>query len=81
MHKEIAHHIAYESFRISAKLNNLIPLLKENCDNDEYEFLAKKIASISGDIGLELLDYVFSKYPDIKDEIDEKMQKYSMLIS
>jgi fibrillarin-like rRNA methylase len=80
MHKEIAHHIAYESFRISSMLNNLIPILKENCDKDEYEFLAKKIAAISGDIGLELLNYVFSKYPDIKDEIDGKIQKYSTLI-
>ncbi len=44
------------------------------------KLLSKKIASISADIGLELLDYVFSKYPDVKDEIDGEMNKYSMLI-
>lgn len=80
MNKEIAHHVAYEVFKISSRFNNLIPLLKDTCDDDEYELLSKKIAAISGDIGIELLGYVFTKYPDIEDEIDEKIKKYSMLI-
>lgn len=81
MDKQIAHHVAYEAFKASSGLANLIPLLKENCDQEEYEMLAKKIASISGDIGIEILRYVFSIYPDIENEIDKKIRKYGMLIS
>ncbi|SHJ79757.1 hypothetical protein SAMN02745216_02276 [Desulfatibacillum alkenivorans DSM 16219] len=46
MDKQIAHHVAYEAFKASSGLANLIPLLKENCDQEEYEMLAKKIAPV-----------------------------------
>ncbi|ACL03905.1 hypothetical protein Dalk_2212 [Desulfatibacillum aliphaticivorans] len=79
MDKEIAHHVAYEAFKASSRLGPLIPLLKENCDQEEYEMLAKKIASITGDIGIEILRYVFSIYPDIENEFDRQIQKNGKL--
>lgn len=81
MDKELAHHVVYESFKASSKINNLIPLLKKYCDKDEYDLLVKKIAAISGEIGTELMNYVFVNYPEIEEEIDSKIEKYSILIS
>jgi hypothetical protein len=81
MDKELARHVVYESFKASSKINNLIPLLKKHCDKDEYDLLVKKIAAISGEIGTELMNYVFANYPEIEEEIDSKIEKYSILIS
>ncbi len=80
MDKELAHHIAYTAFGASAKINNLIPLLKKHCDKDEYEIMSKKIGACSGEIAIELFNYLLKEHPEIKDEIDYKIKKYGTLL-
>lgn len=79
MNKELAHHFAYQVFRSQSNINSLIPLLKKHCDEKEHKILSKKIAAISADIMIELLRYVFEEYPEIKEEIDNKIEKYGIL--
>lgn len=80
MKKELAHHIAYETFRASSMLNNMIPILKQHCDDEEYQLVARKLSRISADMAIELLNYIFKEYPEIKEEIDNKIKEYKTLI-
>jgi hypothetical protein len=42
--------------------------------------MQKAIASISAEISIELLNPVFQKYPDIKQEAEQKIAKYGKFI-
>ncbi len=41
MEKELAQYIAKVAFRAGADLTDLIPLLKEHCDDDEFSIYAR----------------------------------------
>lgn len=80
MEKEIAHHMAYEAFRISSRLDTLRMVLKEHCGEREYEEFSKVLIRMMTDMHGHLMHPVFRKYPDIQEEMDHKINKYGLLL-
>jgi|HubBroStandDraft_5_1064220.scaffolds.fasta_scaffold1381466_2 hypothetical protein len=80
MERELAKHLVVTAFRSASMLQELLVLLQGHCDASEYEEYAKSIASISAEISLELLNPIFQKHPDIKQEAEQKIAKYGKFI-
>lgn len=80
MDKEIARHIVEVAFRSESSLNDLVPFLKEHCSDEEYRKFLKGIAAVSFSINTEILNLVYSYFPEIKTEIEAQMQKYGKLL-
>jgi hypothetical protein len=76
MEKDLAKIVALTAFRSSADLNNLIPLLKEHCSEDECRTFGIAIATASSAIGQEILQKIFALYPEISMEFDKQIGKY-----
>ena len=79
MDRELAKLVAVTAFRSSADINNLVPLLKECCNEAEYKAYALAIASASAEISMQILNKIYEDHPDIKDEFEEKMHKYGRI--
>lgn len=80
MNRDLAQHVARVAFRSSADLNDLIPLLREHCVQEEYEKYVKAIASASAEIGTEILARIFSSYPELEQDFEERIRRYGRLV-
>lgn len=80
MNKDLAQHVARVAFRSSADLNDLIPLLKEHCDQEEYAKYLKAIASASAEISTTILARIFSSYPELEQDFEEMIRRYGRLV-
>jgi hypothetical protein len=80
MDRELARHVVTAGFHSASILQDLIPLLKEHCDQSEYNQYLKAIASVSTEVTLEIFDKIFAEYPDLKQEVDAKIAKYGKFI-
>ncbi|WP_222610889.1 hypothetical protein [Undibacterium sp. FT79W] len=76
MDKELAKIVALTAFRSSAYMNNLIPLLKEHCSEDECRNFGIAIATASAEINLQILQKVFAMYPELSAKFDLQVRKY-----
>ena len=76
MEKELAKLVALTAFRSSAELGNLIPLLREHCDEDEYRRLGAAIATASAEISRQILQYIFATHPELEAEIEANVSKF-----
>ena len=76
MDKELAKIVALTAFRSSADINNLIPMLKEHCSEDECRDFGIAIATASTEINLQILQKVFAMYPELSVEFDQQVRKY-----
>lgn len=76
MDKDLAKFIALTAFKSSKKLTDLVPFLKEHCGEAEYKCYGRALAAASAEISLQVLNKVFTDYPDIKQDFESKMQKY-----
>lgn len=81
MNQELARHVAHVAFRASAKLNDLLPLIREHATEAEYKAFLVAISAISGDIAFKLLRNLYAEHPQIEAEIDERISEYGVLIS
>ena len=54
MDKELATYISKVAFRSASELNDLIPLLKKHCNEEEYKLFARAIAETSAKINLKI---------------------------
>lgn len=68
--------VAVAALRSSSELNNLVPLLKERCDDAEYEEMRDALADVSLAISRELLQRIFRRFPDLESELDAHYQQY-----
>ncbi len=80
MNEEIARYTASQVLRMASELTDLVPFLKQFCSEKEYPTYAKAIASVGADINSKILDKIFSKYPHIRKEFDEKIKKYGRIV-
>jgi hypothetical protein len=80
MDKELATHIAMIAFKVQAPLEELLPLLKTHCTEEEYKLYLKSIARVMHTINVELTNRSFSAYPEIKTEFEQKIEKYGRII-
>jgi len=76
MERDLAKLVAITAFESAAGLNNLIPLLKQRCDEREYRELSLAIATSSAEISLQIINKMFAIYPDMKTEFDAHVQKF-----
>jgi hypothetical protein len=81
MKPDLSRHIAHVAFRASADLNNLLPLIREHANDEEYENFLKAISAISGDIAFKILQRVYDEHPAIESEIDQRIATYGVLIA
>ena len=81
MEKELARHVVRTAFRSASMLTKLVPLINEHCEKGEQQLKLKKaLATIIADIGLDINEELFKLYPELKDEIEQSINKYGFLI-
>lgn len=80
MDRELARHVIATGFHSASILQDLIPLLKEHCDENEYDQYLRAIASVSTEVTLEIFNRIFAEHPDLKQEVDTKIAKYGKFI-
>ena len=76
MKEDVARLVVVESFRASASLGNLMPLLKEHLTSEEYATVSSALARCMGQIGLEVLNPLFVEHPELKEELDRRVHTY-----
>lgn len=80
MDKELAEYVVKVAFKSESDLIDLIPLLKEHCNENEYKKLAVAIATVAATINTEILDIVYDAHPEIRNDVDRKINEYGRLI-
>ena len=80
METELARHVVIVAFRSAALLQELIPLLKEHCDEAEYRSFIEGIAKAIDSINVEVTEKVLSRHLELRSEIENKMSKYGQMI-
>jgi hypothetical protein len=77
---DLAKFIALTAFRSSADLGNLVPFMKEHCDNDaEYREFALAVAAASAEIHKLVLQKVFALHPELEVDFEEKLKKFGRI--
>ena len=67
-------------FRSASVLQDLLPLLKAHCGQAEYDEYLKAVAAVSFEITTEIFNRVFLQFPDLKEEVDKKIEQYGKFI-
>jgi hypothetical protein len=81
MDEKLARHVGRVAFEASARLGELVPLLKEHCsDRDEYIVITRAIAAAITAIDLEILNLLFKNFPELKHEFDESIKTYRRIL-
>jgi hypothetical protein len=80
MDRRLAKHIARAAFRSGGKLQELLPLLKEHCDDLEYDEYRRAIAMAIFGIQSELLKKVFCDHPTLEEEIESDIRTYGRIL-
>lgn len=80
MEKELARYVVNVAIRSSTHLTSLLPLLKEHCGSEEYKTYAIAIAAAIEGINSEVSELVFSRFPEMRQEIDEEIRKYGLVL-
>lgn len=80
MDRKLARHFASVVFKCESQLVDIVPLLKQHCDEEEYKMYGKAIASIAATINLDLLNLIYKNYPEVQKDIEDTLDKYSILI-
>lgn len=80
MDRELAELIAKSSFKSSAELGKLVPVLKEHLDADEYQEWAVLLATTIATINSDLLQKIFQQYPEIETQFDQHIEKFGYLV-
>ncbi len=79
MDKKLAEYVAGVAFKSSSSLSRLIPVLKENLDENEYEEFRKAITKSVSIVGTEILFKIFNDYPEIDKCFKETIERYGRL--
>lgn len=80
MDRELAQLIAKTAFRSGTDLTDMVPMLKEHCEDSEYQTFLRAIATASATIYLEIEKIIFAQYPELENEFGITIKKYGRLI-
>jgi hypothetical protein len=80
MNIELAREVVRTCFRCGRELEDLMHLLKEHCVEAEYVNYARGIATAIYNVHTEVAERALGSYPELKKEIDEKVEKYGRFI-
>lgn len=79
MNRDLAEFVARIAFKNSSELSRLVPILKKELDEKEFEIYANVIKKISQKIGSEILLKIFREYPDIEKSFEKAIKNYGTL--
>ena len=72
--------VARIAFKAAAELTLLIPLIKDYATNEEeYEFLRQSLTFVARKVNDDILEKIFSEYPDIEAIFDQSIKDYGRL--
>jgi hypothetical protein len=71
MNEYLAKIVVFNAARSRHLLGDLIPILKNHCDNDECAEVSQAISRLIYDIGDEVIDKIFAEHPQLKLESDK----------
>jgi hypothetical protein len=77
MDKDLATIILVSCYRSARELGDLVPLIKENCGEDDRRALGQAIASVIYDIMENIGRYASAENPDLNAEIESRLSKYN----
>jgi len=80
MKPDIARHVLRAAFRSAAELQQVLPLLKENCTAKEYDEFRTGIATAIATVGDEVTNRILAANPGLSKEVDEEMKRYGRLL-
>ena len=81
MDEELARHLAKTAFKSASELTSLYGMINEFCEDENLkESLKKPLLKIISELGSEFNEPIMEKYPKVKEEIDESIKKYGILI-
>ena len=80
MDKALARHIVGAAFRSSGQLEELIPLLKAHCNEEEGKEFGLAIAHAISHIHREITDKVFSSHPHLREEVENSIGTYGRIL-
>jgi hypothetical protein len=66
MDRFVASEIHDLMLEFSAKLDNSIKFVKENCDQDEFNRYRQAVGRIMGNMLLDIMNPIYSDHPDLK---------------
>lgn len=70
---DVARQTIRQSFRIARELQDILPLLKERCEPDDYKQYVFDIAAAIDAVSVALLNKAIKTYPELEREIDERI--------
>lgn len=73
---DIARHVLRAAFRSARELQDLLPLLKATMPAEEYDVLARGIASAIAEIGLEVTNRALAAHPALETEVETEVQRF-----
>ncbi|MDM3870360.1 hypothetical protein QSV34_03220 [Porticoccus sp. W117] len=79
MKKDLAEFVANIAFKNSSELSKLLPLLKEQLDQDEYGYYVQAFSEALNIISIKILLKLFEEHPEIDRNIKETIQKFGKL--
>jgi hypothetical protein len=79
MDKDLARNIATVAIQGCSGLVNLIPELRERCDPEDYKVYLAAIGSVTGHVNDEILTRLFSRYPDLQQEFQDRIDQHGRL--
>jgi hypothetical protein len=73
---DLARHVARTALRSARELGDMLPLLKQHLDAEEYKSYAEAISSAVDAIDVEILDKVMSDHQKLAQEIEVAIAAY-----
>jgi hypothetical protein len=80
MQRDLAKHVVRAVFRSRRHLEELLPLLKETCDEGEYDEYRRAIAMAIFSIQNEILKRVLSADRHLEEEIESDIRRYGRVL-
>ena len=80
MQKQIAKHVVTSAMRATSQLEKILPFAKMYCDSSEYQRLLAAVATAVNCIHAKIVDDVLAGHQDLKQEIEDSIAKYGVVI-
>ncbi len=80
MDRNIARHIVKVALKCCDELTDLASFVDRHCDAVESREFAKGVSASIECIHREVIDRMYGYHPDLKQEIDESIKRYGLLL-
>jgi hypothetical protein len=76
MEIETARFILFTTVRSREDLAAIISAIRGNCSENEFEAVSTRIATVVYDMGTEIMDYIYTLVPHLKEEYERNNEKF-----